>query len=176
MNRRKCIKFITGYILGGSFFLLLIPGVIYYASLFPAALIPGPFPGDSLLRIIISFLLFLVGAVFMIWSNVSLFITGKGGPTEGFGVEISPKTKVLVIVGPYRYTRNPMVFGAYTMYLALTVFLNSYPAMILVLLFFPVIIFYLKRSEEKRLLKDFGEDFLKYRERVSMLIPLPPKK
>jgi len=112
----------------------------------------------------------------MIWSNTALLFIGKGGPTEGFGVEVSPRTKFLVTSGPYRYTRNPMVFGAYSIYLALAVFINSYQSIILVVIFLPVIIFYLKKSEEKRLLTDFGEDYLKYREKVSLLIPLPPKK
>jgi len=112
----------------------------------------------------------------MVWSNTSLFLTGKGGPTQGFGIEISPKTKVLVTKGPYRYTRNPMVFGAYSIYIALAFYLNSYTSLILVLLFLPVIVIYLKKSEEKRLLEDFSEAYLKYRDSVSLLIPFPPKK
>jgi len=176
MDRKEMVRYITGYIVGGSLFLLVIPGMIYSFSYFSGSLFPSPVCSNTKLRILISFIILIPGIFFMVWSNASLFMTGKGGPAEGFGIEISPKTKVLVTNGPYRYTRNPMVFGAYTMYLALTVYLNSWPAMILILIFFPVIIFYLKISEEKRLVKDFGEDYLKYRERVSMLIPLPPKK
>ena len=176
MDRKELIRYISGYIAGGSLFLLVIPGIIYIVSYFSGSLFPYPVCADTELRIVISFIILIPGIFFMVWSNASLFVTGKGGPAEGFGIEISPKTKVLVTNGPYRYTRNPMVFGAYTMYLALTVYFNSYPAMILILIFFPVIIFYLKKSEEKRLLKDFGGEYVKYRERVSMLIPLPPKK
>lgn len=176
MDRKEMARYITGYIVGGSLFLLVIPGIIFSVSSFSGSLFPYPICADTEMRLVISFIILIPGIFFMVWSNASLFVTGKGGPAEGFGIEISPKTKVLVTNGPYRYTRNPMVFGAYTMYLALTVYFNSYPAMILILIFFPVIIFYLKKSEEKRLLKDFGEDYIKYRERVSMLIPLPPKK
>lgn len=176
MDRKEMGKYITGYIVGGSMFLLVIPGIIYSVSSFSGSLFPYSICGDTELRILVSFIVLIPGIFFMVWSNASLFITGKGGPAEGFGIEISPKTKVLVTSGPYRYTRNPMVFGAYIIYLSLTVYFNSYPAMIFVLIFFPVIIFYLKKSEEKRLVKDFGEEYVKYRERVSMLIPLPPKK
>jgi protein-S-isoprenylcysteine O-methyltransferase Ste14 len=35
---------------------------------------------------------------------------------------------------------------------------------------------YLKQVEEKRLLKDFGDEYEKYRKRVSILVPLPPGK
>ena len=125
---------------------------------------------------VFSAVIFIPGAVYMLWSNAALFFIGKGGPAEGFGIEISPKTKVLVTKGPYRYTRNPMVFGAYSMYLSLSLFINSYASLIPVVIFLPVIIIYLKKSEEKRLVRDFGEEFLKYRESVSILIPLRPKK
>jgi protein-S-isoprenylcysteine O-methyltransferase Ste14 len=176
MERKEIAMYITGYIIGGSLFLLIIPGIIYSVSSFSAPLFPYPVCSNTELRILISFIILIPGIFFMVWSNASLFVTGKGGPAEGFGIEISPKTKVLVTTGPYRYTRNPMVFGAYTMYIAFSVYLNSCPAILLVLVFFPVVIYYLKKSEEKRLERDFGEDYLRYRERVSMLIPLPPKK
>jgi protein-S-isoprenylcysteine O-methyltransferase Ste14 len=176
MDRKELMSYIIGYILGGSFFLLIIPGIIYSVSSFSGSVFPYPVCIDTEIRIVLTFIILIPGILFMVWSNASLFITGKGGPSEGFGIEISPKTKVLVTNGPYRYTRNPMVFGAYAIYLALAVYFNSYPSLILVLLLFPVIVFYLKKSEEKRLVKDFGEDYLAYRKRVSMLIPLPPKK
>jgi protein-S-isoprenylcysteine O-methyltransferase Ste14 len=38
--------------------------------------------------------------------------------------------------------------------------------------FLPVGIVYLKVSEEKRLLKDFGDEFIEYKKSVSMLFPL----
>lgn len=176
MDRREIIKYIAGYIFGGSFFLLIIPGILYCIARLSSAVFPYTIFSDERIGIIISSIILIPGLVFMIWSNAALFFKGKGGPAEGFGIEISPRTKFLVTTGPYRYTRNPMVFGAYSMYLALTLFLNSYVSLTLLVILLPVIIMYLERSEEKRLVKDFGEDFKQYRERVSMLIPLPPKK
>ena len=176
MNRKDLLKYLAGYILGGSFFLLLIPALIYSASYLSGLIFPCSIFNDDRIRTATALFLLLPGAVFMVWSNTSLFLTGKGGPTQGFGIEISPKTKVLVTKGPYRYTRNPMVFGAYSIYIALAFYLNSYTSLILVLLFLPVIVIYLKKSEEKRLLEDFSEAYLKYRDSVSLLIPFPPKK
>jgi protein-S-isoprenylcysteine O-methyltransferase Ste14 len=174
MNRNEFLHYIAGYILGGTFFLLIIPGVLYSVSFSAESLFSLTIFKNDILRLLIAVALFLPGIVFMVWSNAALFFIGKGGPAEGFGIEISPKTKVLVTKGPYRYTRNPMVFGAYTIYIGLSVFLNSYAPLLLVILFFPVIIIYLRKSEEKRLLKDFGNEFLEYRKRVSLFIPLPP--
>lgn len=176
MNSKEILRYVMGYFLGGSFFLLLIPGLIYSSAFISEIFFRKTIFSSDIIRIFISAALFLPGIAFMIWSNLALFIKGKGGPSEGFGVEISPKTKVLVTSGPYRFTRNPMVFGAYSIYLSLALFLNTYASVILVLVFLPGIITYLKKSEEKRLLKDFGEDYLKFKNKVSLLIPLPPKK
>lgn len=176
MNRKELIRYIAGYVSGIAFFLILVPSMIYFISFISQLLNLQPVFENSVIKSAISLLFFIPGIVFMIWSNAMLLLKGKGGPTEGFGVEISPKTKFLVMTGPYRFTRNPMVFGAYCLYLSLAVFFNSCLSLLFVILLLPVIIIYLKKSEEKRLLKDFGEEYLKYRERVSLLIPFLWKK
>ena len=120
-------------------------------------------------------LLAVTGIIFVIWSNIDLLIVGKGGPTDFFNKSISPRSKILVTKGPYRYTRNPMVFGINALYIAFSIFLNSLSALLFCLMFLSAIILYLKLSEEKRLLKDFGDEYLVYKKRVSMIIPLPAK-
>jgi protein-S-isoprenylcysteine O-methyltransferase Ste14 len=117
-------------------------------------------------------LFFLLGAFFLIWSNIFLLIVGKGGPTEGFNTSISPKTKNLVTKGPYRYTRNPMVFGAFSLYISIGIFLNSILCLISIFIFLYFVIKYLKLSEEKRLLKDFGDEFKDYKIKTPLLFPL----
>ena len=69
-----------------------------------------------------------------------------------------------------------MVFGALSSYLALAIFLDSAFCLTLVAALWTLAPFYLRLVEEKRLLADFGGAFLQYRRRVSMLIPLPPRK
>jgi protein-S-isoprenylcysteine O-methyltransferase Ste14 len=120
--------------------------------------------------------LFILGIIFVIWSNINLFRIGKGGPTDGLDISISPRTKKLVKTGPYRYTRNPMVFGVHSLYFAWAVYLNTLVTLLFVTVFFLVAVLYLKVSEEKRLLRDFGGDFIEYREQVSMIIPWWKKK
>jgi protein-S-isoprenylcysteine O-methyltransferase Ste14 len=117
----------------------------------------------------------IVGIVFAAWSNLYLAWVGKGGPTDGLGVAISPRTRRLVTTGPYRYTRNPMVFGALSMYLGLALYLNSPLCVVLVAVLFMFVPFYLRRFEERRLLAEFGEEYEAYRRTTSTIFPLPPR-
>lgn len=127
-------------------------------------------------QIVLVCILFLIGAIFGIWSIIVQNTIGEGGPLQIGNLEISPKTKNLVVTGPYKYTRNPMLFGACLIYFAFAVYLNSITAIIVVFFFMAFMLIFVKLSEEKRLLKDFGESYEDYRERVSMFIPWFPKK
>jgi protein-S-isoprenylcysteine O-methyltransferase Ste14 len=68
-----------------------------------------------------------------------------------------------------------MVFGMNALYIAFSLFLNSLSSLLFCLTLFAIIILYLKQTEEKRLTRDFGDEYLNYKKRVSMVIPLPPK-
>jgi steroid 5-alpha reductase family enzyme len=156
--------------------LLIIPYGIYSSAKHFIPFLGVGVLGTDCLRIALVCLLFLAGAIFGIWSIVVLAIVGKGGPVQVGYIEISPKTQNLVVSGPYRYTRNPMLFGACMMYFAYAVYLNSITAVITVAVFMTAMLFFVKFSEEKRLLKDFGEQYKEYRKRVSLFIPWFPKK
>jgi len=167
---------IIGYIAGGSIVLLIIPyGMFSVAQHLDPMIGIQLFQSDQT-RIGSAILLFLTGGVFGIWSIVLQNVIGKGGPLQIGNIEISPKTQNLVVSGPYKYTRNPMLFGACMMYLAFAAFLNSITSLILVILFMTGMLIFVKLSEERRLLKDFGEAFKEYRSKTSMFIPWFPKK
>lgn len=168
-------RYLLGYIIGGLLVLVLVPWGIWRASraldpLIGLELIP--FEG---LRIVLAIGLFFLGVLFAVWSNVVQNTIGQGGPLEIAGLEVSPKTKHLVVCGPYKYTRNPMLFGACSMYYALAVYLNSPVAFGIVILFTVFMLIYVKRFEEPRLLKDFGDEYVEYRRRVSMFVPWTEK-
>ncbi len=169
---KETIRYIIGYLVGFTIFIVLIPFGLYKLShldyLFSGRVI---FSSD-ILRYIISLMIFSVGAYFAIWSNIFLFKVGQGGPTDALGLSISPQTKKLVTTGPYRYSRNPMVFGAFSMYLSIALYLNSIMGLICLIVFLSVMIIYLKLSEEKRLLKDFGNEYVDYKKNVSMIFPI----
>jgi protein-S-isoprenylcysteine O-methyltransferase Ste14 len=156
-------------------FIILIPAVLYMISAFEAGVLRLKIIISLPVRIIISVPLLLTGLIFALWSNINLLRIGKGGPTDAFGIAITPRTKHLVITGPYRYTRNPMVFGALSCYFAEVIYLNSWLGIGIMILFSIMVVPYLKTFEERRLLEDFGEEYKNYRQKVSMIIPWPGK-
>jgi protein-S-isoprenylcysteine O-methyltransferase Ste14 len=169
---KETVRYIIGYIIGFTIFIVLIPFGLYKLSQFDYLLSGRVLFCSNNLRYIISSLIFLVGAYFAIGSNIFLFKIGKGGPVDGFGVSISPQTKKLVTIGPYRYSRNPMVFGAFTLYTSMVLYLNSIIGLICVIILLIIAIYYLRLSEEQRLLKDFGDEYIDYKKKVSMIFPI----
>ncbi|MBN1416071.1 MAG: isoprenylcysteine carboxylmethyltransferase family protein [Bacteroidales bacterium] len=164
------IRYILGYILGISVFAVLIPlGMVELSKLDP--LIQSGLSACLFVRILVSLPFFITGLGFMIWSNIYLFRVGKGGPADGFNIAISPRTKKLVVTGPYRYSRNPMVFGAFTVYFSIGLFLLSVLCVVILVVFIGFAVKYLRMTEEKRLLKDFGEQYREYKSNVPMIFP-----
>lgn len=111
-------------------------------------------------------LLVFIGGLVLMFQTISLFITvGKGtlAPWDA--------TQKLVIRGPYRYVRNPMICGVFAILLGESIILGSVP--ILGWLFFVVLLnmVYIPPSEEPGLLKRFGEEYITYKRHVPRWIP-----
>ena len=167
---KNVFRYITGYILGSSLFFIIIPlGLIKLSSL--DRMIPVSFPAYLIVRLILSLPFFLPGLFFVVWSNIFLFKIGKGGPADGFNIAVSPRTKRLVVTGPYRLSRNPMVFGAFAVYLSIGLFLFSLLCLVVLAVFLGLGVVYLKKTEENRLRNDFGEAYADYRRKVPMIFP-----
>jgi protein-S-isoprenylcysteine O-methyltransferase Ste14 len=171
MKRNEILRHLAGYLFGGITFLVLIPLLLRMLSRLEAHHLGCSLGLPEAARLWLSIPLGALGLIFAAWSNIFLFDIGKGGPAEGLGIAISPKTQKLVTSGPYKYSRNPMVFGALTLYLSFSVYFNSLVCIILVILLASCVGFYLRKYEEERLLRDFGEEYLAYKKKVPMLIP-----
>lgn len=174
MNRT--LHYIAGYLAGVSIFLVLIPGLIYYLSIIDslAALLRLIIPFH--IHVVIAIVLGISGMLLMIWSNIFLVINGKGGPAEGYGIEISPRTQVLVTSGPYAYCRNPMVSGALCIYSAIAVYQASVIGVMVLLFFYYIISVKVISNEEQRLERDFGEQYRQYKCSVPRMFPDFKKK
>jgi protein-S-isoprenylcysteine O-methyltransferase Ste14 len=172
----KVLRHLLGFAVGISLFLILIPLGIDHLSRVVDSSLGLPRFDEVAARLVFAIPLLLCGAIYVLWSNLFLVFRGRGGPAEGFGLAISPRTERLVVTGPYRNTRNPMVFGALSIYYSIALFLGTVGGLLILLLFSVLVPVYLKRAEEPRLRSEFGKEYEEYTKRVSMIVPLPLRK
>lgn len=103
----------------------------------------------------LALLLLFSGLALAAWT-VRLFLTlGEGTPAPW-----DPPRK-LVVRGPYRHVRNPMISGVLAMLLAQAVVFRSWPRALWMALFF--LANYFRLSEEKGLERRFGRDYRIYK-------------
>jgi protein-S-isoprenylcysteine O-methyltransferase Ste14 len=169
MNKDK--KMILGYIVGGLLVIVSVPSIIYIITSLFDNVYRIEIIQNTIIRWIIIVILLVIGLIYGIWSVIIQNTVGQGGPVEIGNIEISPKTKNLVVSGPYKNTRNPMLFGTFLIYLAFALFINSITSVVLVSAIFVFMLTVVVKMEEKRLLKDFGNQYEEYRKTVSMFIP-----
>ncbi len=160
----KLFKEILGYALGAILFVGLIPFLMWLSCGSPA------FWPASPVRVAVAIVLMLTGLSLSVWSIVYMRHKGDGNPMDAFGHEVAPRTKHLMTEGPYRLCRNPMLTGSFVYYAGVCVWLWTWQAL-LVFVAFIIIMLLQVRSEEKRLRKDFGEEYEVYCRRTGRFWP-----
>lgn len=110
-------------------------------------------------------LLLAAGIGLVAWT-VSLF--GRIG--RGTLAPWDPTTR-LVVVGPYRHVRNPMISGVVAVLLGEAAIVGSLPLLAWALGVFAVNAVYLPLVEEPGLRRRFGEEYDRYRETVPRWLP-----
>lgn len=99
------------------------------------------------------------GYALAVWC-VSLFIkVGRGTPLP------FPHPKKLVIAGPYRFVRNPMVLGTVLFLLGDAVLLGSVGVLVYAILVFAVMHLFIL-IEERSLGRRFGQEYSSYLQRT----------
>ncbi len=166
------LRYLFGYLLGIGLFYGIIPWGLY--GLHRALPLPSHLP--VMLRGVLAGACFGFGLALAVSSNLVLRRIGQGGPTDGFGIAVTPRTRHLVVEGPYRLTRNPMAFGTWLCYVAMGLGLDTPLLVLFLLLLVPVIRAYIRRFEERRLAADFGQEYEAYRAEVPMFFPLPRRR
>ena len=104
--------------------------------------------------------------VLMIWT-ARLFAARGGGGTPA---PWDPVTR-LIIEGPYRYVRNPMLIGVILFLVAEALWLASWPILVWAAVFTAVNALYFPLSEEPALLKRYGEPYAQYCRNVPRWLP-----
>lgn len=77
----------------------------------------------------------------------------------------------LVVRGPYRYVRNPMISGVVLLLFGEAAVLLSRPHLLWALLVFAINAVYIPLIEEPMLAERFGSDYQEYRRHVPRLVP-----
>ncbi|MDR2506993.1 MAG: isoprenylcysteine carboxylmethyltransferase family protein [Candidatus Accumulibacter sp.] len=105
------------------------------------------------------------GLSMAVWT---MWLFSKKG--QGTAAPWNPPKK-LVIEGPYRHVRNPMISSVLMMLVAEALLLNSWHIVGLFVLFFGINTVYFPLAEEKELERRFGAAYLDYKRNVPRWIP-----
>jgi len=109
-------------------------------------------------------LLMVLGIVLRQWSMAVLgsFFSGTVGVQEG---------QKVVDTGPYRLVRHPSYTGGLLIFAGMGLALQSWGAILLIVLIFGLAFGYRIYVEEKVLVSEFGEEYVEYAKRTKRLIP-----
>jgi len=80
-----------------------------------------------------------------------------------------------VVLGPFRYVRNPMSLGAVTMMCGLSLFCRSISILLLSALLFLFMHIFVVFVEEPGLEKRFGASYVQYKHSVNRWLPTRPR-
>lgn len=156
-GRWNVLKTILQTIVFWSVFLALLPmGVMWLESAVGLA----SWRFDSATARTLGIALFIAGGSLGLTSGITMAIHGRGTPLP------ADCPSELVIVGPYRYVRNPMAVAGITQGVAVGLFLGS-PAVIgYALVGAPTWHVLVRPWEEQDLFERLGEPYREYREHV----------
>jgi len=150
----------VGLVVFFGMLLLVVFGSLYMDRAFGfPKLLSGP------IGTLIGVVLLSLGLVIWAWCVV-WFSKAKGTP-----VAFNPQRE-LVTVGPYAWSRNPMLTGVFAFLFGIGFLLHSVS---MVFVWTPMFVIFnvleLKLVEEPELERRFGESYIEYRRRVPMFVP-----
>jgi protein-S-isoprenylcysteine O-methyltransferase Ste14 len=99
--------------------------------------------------------------------GIALVATGRATMVK-HGTNVNPTQPATVIVksGPFRFTRNPLYVGLTVLYVGLSLLLNTWWSLFLLVPVWIVMHAFVVRREEAYLERKFGDTYLNYRRRV----------
>jgi protein-S-isoprenylcysteine O-methyltransferase Ste14 len=106
-------------------------------------------------------MLMLAGTLLVSWCAWLFLRLGKGSPHP-----FVAKTKHLVIAGPYRYVRNPMMWGVGTLLAGLALWLGSVGLWFGFAGFLLFVRWFVRAYEEPDMERRFGQEYHEYCRRV----------
>lgn len=143
--------------------LFIIPAAILWATHFRIGWGLG-LPWDAVIVLVGAML--MGNGLYYLSTTIWLFINIGRGTLAPW----SP-TKKLVVIGPYRHVRNPMISGVLMTLLGESIVVGSIGIFIWFLLFFISNHIYFVYSEEPGLARRFGPEYQVYKKNVPRWIP-----
>jgi protein-S-isoprenylcysteine O-methyltransferase Ste14 len=164
-SRRRMLKrMILPVLLLPVMVTIVVPAVLVYATrqVWSGWNLESPW---NLLPTKVGIILIAAGLLMAIWTASLIVRLGKGTPAPW-----DPPT-VLVIEGPYRHMRNPMISSVVWILTGEGVLLGSPILLVWAGVFAFLNLLYIPTFEEKTLAKRFGEPYEEYRQNVPRWVP-----
>ena len=161
----RLLREIIGYIIGGALFVAAMPLLMWLISGRPQL-----WPAFCGVFGVVAALIAVAGLALSVWSIAYMRNKGDGNPMDAFGHEVAPRTRHLMTDGPYRISRNPMLSGTFLYLIGWGFLLFTWQAAAFFAAFVAVMLLQV-RSEERRLRRDFGDEYAEYCRRTGRFFP-----
>ena len=112
--------------------------------------------------------IFLVGSAIGLWSCVTMATRGKGTPLP------AEAARELVVIGPYRFIRNPMAVGGLLQTVGVGLMIGSWIVILMAVAGALVWNHLIRPTEEADLAERFGAPYRRYTEHVRCWVPTRP--
>ena len=122
-------------------------------------------------RLAILLVCLAIGGLWIAWVYTFLVLEGGGGPVPPF----SSRSSTLVMCGPYALARHPSVWGKLLGVVGLGVYVASpFFLFVMIPLLCTFSFTYTLRAQDRDMVKFFGAEYLRYRERTPFILPRMP--
>ena len=118
----------------------------------------------------VGWVLAIAGGMLAVCCVTVFAVQGRGTPAP-----FDPP-QVFVATGPYRYVRNPMYLGGVLCLMGSGLVACSVSILLLALVFWGVAQVFVMVYEEPMLERQFGKEYVQYRQRVKRWIPCRPRE
>jgi protein-S-isoprenylcysteine O-methyltransferase Ste14 len=149
---------------------IIIPGTV--TVLIPYLIVSGRgehIPQPWGLLQVVGLVAGVLGASILLRCIWEFMVSGRGTLAP-----VDPPTQ-LVVRGLYRYVRNPMYLGAFTLLLGEAAFFESLPVLLYAIAWFTIVNMIVLLYEEPVLHRRFGESYERYTAAVHRWVPAPPR-
>lgn len=163
-SRRLWWRHVLSFLVAPVTMTLVIPALILWPHVRLAA-VDTPL---ALALAVVGWLLIAGGVAMLFWTVYLFDRVGKG--TLGVG-EVLGQPVNLVVRGPYRHVRNPMISGVLAILLGEAAVASSWWLLLWFAIFFAALTTFIQLWEEPHLTERFGDEYVNYRANVPRWIP-----